>query len=168
MPADQIQSTIENWVQHGVQWVMDEHPEWVFNIYPPYIGAGVTVTHVSDDFRHVEVEMPLRWWNQNYVGTHFGGSLYAMCDPFLMVMVLQNLGSAYVVWDKSAQIDFRRPGRGTVRAHFHVTDDRLEQIRDEVATDGVSEPVFDIEIKGPTNEVVAHVEKQLHVRREEQ
>jgi hypothetical protein len=52
------------------------------NLYPPYLGAGVRITRISDDFRDVEVEMPLRFYNRNYFGTHFGGSLYSMCDPF--------------------------------------------------------------------------------------
>jgi uncharacterized protein DUF4442 len=56
-------------------------------LYPPYLGAGIRVTRVSHDFREIDVQMGLRWWNRNYVGTHFGGSLYSMIDPSLMLMV---------------------------------------------------------------------------------
>src|SRR5215831_5992143 len=52
------------------------------NFYPPFLGAGVRIKEISEDLRTIEVHMPLRFWNKNYVGTHFGGSLYAMCDPF--------------------------------------------------------------------------------------
>src|SRR2546429_7301474 len=62
------------------------------NLYPPYLGASVRVTHISDDFRRVEVEMPLRFYNRNYFGTHFGGSLYSMCDPFYVLMLANILG----------------------------------------------------------------------------
>ena len=81
-------------------------------LYPPYLGAGIRVTHVSHDFREIDVRMGLHWWNRNYVGTHFGGSLYSMIDPFLMLMFLENLGRDYVVWDKAATIRFKTPGRG--------------------------------------------------------
>jgi len=64
--------------------------------------AGIRVRRISADFQTIDVEMPLRFWNRNYVGTHFGGSLYSMCDPFFMVMLMENLGPDYIVWDKAA------------------------------------------------------------------
>jgi acyl-coenzyme A thioesterase PaaI-like protein len=88
----------------------------MMSAYPPYLGAGVRVTSISPDVRTVEVEMPLTPLNRNYVGTHFGGSLYSMCDPFFMLILMENLGPDYVVWDKSATVHFLRPGRGKVRA----------------------------------------------------
>src|SRR5690348_6576989 len=97
--------------------------------YPPYLGAGVRVTHVSDDFRTVKVEMPLRFYNKNYVGTHFGGSLYSMCDPFLMLMLIQILGKDYIVWDKAATIRFRKPGKGLVKATFEIPAQRVAEIK---------------------------------------
>jgi hypothetical protein len=36
----------------------------LINIYPPYLGAGVRVRSVSPDFRHIRVEMALRWYNR--------------------------------------------------------------------------------------------------------
>ena len=44
----------------------------------------------------IDVEMKLRWWNANYVGTHFGGSLFAMTDAFYMLMVMAKLGKELV------------------------------------------------------------------------
>jgi Domain of unknown function (DUF4442) len=82
----------------------------LLNLYPPYIGAGVRVK-TSPDLRTFEVRMRLRWWNRNVEGTHFGGSLYSMCDPFFMMILIEALGGGYVVWDKSATIRFRRPRR---------------------------------------------------------
>ncbi len=67
---------------------------FAMNLWPPFVGAGIRVRHIAPDFRSVTVDMRLRWTNRNYVGTHFGGSLYAMVDPFLMVMLLHNLGGA--------------------------------------------------------------------------
>ena len=84
----------------------------LLNIYPPYLGAGIRVVQISGDFREVIVAMKLRWYNRNYVGTHFGGSLSAMTDPFFMLMLLNILGNDYIVWDQAARIQFLRPGRG--------------------------------------------------------
>ena len=96
--------------------------------YPPYLGAGVRVTHVADDFRTVKVEMPLRFYNKNYVGTHFGGSLYAMCDPFFMLMLINILGPGYIVWDKAAAIRFKKPGKGLVKATFTISEEKIAEL----------------------------------------
>jgi len=94
---------------------------WAMNFYPPYLGAGVRIQHIAGDFREVRVKMGLGWYNRNYVGTQFGGSLYSMTDPFFMLMVMENLGSDYIVWDKAASIDFIAPGKGPVYADFVST-----------------------------------------------
>jgi acyl-coenzyme A thioesterase PaaI-like protein len=135
------------------------------NLYPPYLGAGVRVTRIADDFHSLDVEMRLRPWNRNYVGTHFGGSLFSMVDPFFMIMLIELLGKPYVVWDKSASIRYRRPGRGTVRAHFEIPPERVTEIREAVDETGKVEPVFRVEIRDAQDEVVAEVEKLLSVKR---
>ena len=90
------------------------------NFWPPFLGAGIRVERVASDMKSVDVEMKLRWWNANYVGTHFGGSLFAMTDAFYMLMLMANLGRDYIVWDKAASIRYRRPGKGTVHAEFRL------------------------------------------------
>lgn len=137
----------------------------LLRFYPPYLGAGVRVTHVSDDFRTVGVEMPLRFYNKNYVGTHFGGSLYSMCDPFYMVMLINILGPDYIVWDKAASIRFRKPGKGLVKATFHIPEERIVEIRAAADSQGKVEPQFQIAITDSEGNVVAEVEKLLYVRR---
>ncbi len=138
---------------------------WGLRLYPPYLGAGIWVRRIARDLSRIEVVMPLRFYNRNYVGTHFGGSLYSMCDPFLMLMLLQRLGKGYVVWDKAASIRFRRPGRGRVRAVFEIDDDRLAAIRRRVAADGRTDEVFNLAVTADDGEVVAEVEKTIYVRR---
>ena len=136
----------------------------LINLYPPYLGAGVRLKHASEDLSVIEMEMPLRPWNQNFVGTQFGGSLYSMCDPFFMLMVLTRLGGQFVVWDKSAAIDFLRPGRGTVTARFEVTAERLAQIRAEVEAAGKAHPRFEVDVVAEDGERVARIAKVLSVR----
>jgi hypothetical protein len=135
------------------------------NLYPPYLGAGVRVTHVADDFHAIDVRMRLHRWNQNYVGAHFGGSLFAMADPFFMIMLIELLGHDYTVWDKVGTIRFRRPGRGTVRAHFEIRPDQLAAIRAAADADGKVQPTLTVAIVDHHDEVVAEVEKVLSVRR---
>jgi acyl-coenzyme A thioesterase PaaI-like protein len=135
----------------------------LLSLYPPYLGAGVRVK-ASPDLRTFEVRMKLRWWNRNYVGTQFGGSLYSMCDPFFMLALADALGRGYIVWDKAATIRFRRPGRGTVRATFHLPQERIDEIRAAADAQGKVEPTFTVNVLDDKGEVVAEVEKLLYVR----
>jgi hypothetical protein len=141
--------------------------EWLLkmmNFYPPFLGAGIR-TRLSRDRRTFEVRMKLGFFNRNYVDTHFGGSLYAMCDPFFMLLLIPALGPEYVVWDKTATIRFLRPGRGTVRATFHIPEDRIEEIRREADRGASVEPHFTAQVIGEDGQVVAEVDKVLYVRR---
>jgi Domain of unknown function (DUF4442) len=135
------------------------------NFYPPYLGAGVRVTHVSEDCRNVEVEMPLRFYNRNYFGTHFGGSLYSMCDPFYVLMLANILGKDYSVWDKSATIRFRKPGKGLMKASFHLTEEKIAEIRAAADSQPKVEPQFQVLIKDTEGNVIAEVDKLLYIKK---
>lgn len=134
------------------------------NIWPPFAAAGIHVQWGAD-MKSVDVTMKLRLWNRNFVGTHYGGSLYSMCDPFYMLMLIRQLGPEYVVWDKAASIRFRRPGKGTVRAHFEITDAQLDDIREKLNSEPKLEPTFRVEVQDESGQVVAEVEKLLHIRK---
>ena len=140
---------------------------WIrlMSFYPPYLGAGIRLRYVASDFREIRVELGLHWWNRNYVGTQFGGSLYSMVDPFFMLMVMENLGRDYIVWDKAATIRFKRPGRGRVIANFQITEEQLQSLRSEVALQGKSNPVFTVLILDESGERIAEVEKTLSVKK---
>jgi uncharacterized protein DUF4442 len=133
------------------------------NIWPPLLGAGIRVRWRSN--RDVDVELKLRSWNRNYVGTHYGGSLYSMTDPFYMLMLMENLGRDYIVWDKAASIRFRKPGKGKVKAEFRLSDAQIDEIRHKLTAQEKYEPTFLVEVKDEAGEVVAEVQKVLHIRR---
>jgi len=137
------------------------------NLYPPYLGAAVRVTHISEDFRNVEVEMPLRFYNRNYVGTHFGGSLYSMCDPFYMLMLINILGPDYIVWDKAATIRFKKPGKGVMKATFQLTEEKIAEIRAAAEGQPKVEPQFQVLIKDAEGNVVAEIDKMLYVKKKD-
>lgn len=135
------------------------------NYYPPYLGAGIKVRHHNDDFTRFEVQMHLTWYNKNLVGTHFGGSLYAMCDPFYMFMLMINLGKEYIVWDKSAAIDFVKPGKGTVQAVFEIAPEQIAAIRQEIEVVGKKTYQFQTQVTDLQGNTIAAVEKGVYVRK---
>ena len=135
------------------------------NLWPPFAATGIHVRWGAD-MKSVDVTMKLRFWNRNFVGTHYGGSLYSMTDPFYMLMLIKNLGPGYVVWDKAASIHFRKPGKGKVRAEFRLTNAQLDDIREQLNTLPKYEPTFAVEVKDEAGEVVAEVQKVLHIRKE--
>jgi hypothetical protein len=137
----------------------------MFNLWPPLMGAGIRITRIQPDWREVEVEMKLRRWNANYVGTHYGGSLYSITDPFYMVMFIEILGRDYIVWDKSAMIRFRKPGRGTVYAHFRITEEQVDEIREALKMEEKIDREFGVDVKSGDGETIAEVKKLLQFRK---
>lgn len=134
------------------------------NLYPPYLGMGVRVKSYRDDFTRFEVELRARWYNRNLFGTHFGGSLYSMADPFFVFIITMNLGSGYIVWDKSAAIDFLKPAKGTILGIFEVSRERLEEIRTEVDALGKNTYNFEADLVDEAGQAVARVRKEVYVR----
>ena len=137
------------------------------NLWPPFLGAGIRVKHIAADYKEVVVSMKLRWYNRNYMGTHFGGSLAAMTDPFYMLMLIHILGSEYIVWDKTSTTDFIAPGRGTVTARFRLSDDQIAEIKDETADCKAYFPALSVDIVDESGEVIATVAKKLYVRKKQ-
>lgn len=137
------------------------------NIWPPLRGAGITVKEISADYDYARVQMRALPWNKNVVGVHFGGSLFAMTDPFWMLLVMKHLGKDHVVWDKAAEIDFRKPGRGTVSVEFRLSPERVEELR--AAADGGEKVLewFSADILDADGELVATVRKQLYLRKKQ-
>jgi hypothetical protein len=136
----------------------------MINFYPAFWASGISVK-ISDDIKTVDAYLKLSWYNRNIVGTMFGGSLYAMCDPFFMLLLMENLGNGYIVWDKSATVVFKKPGRGTVRAHFFISEEKYRELREETGAKGKINPVFYVDVTDEDGEVVATVEKVMHIRK---
>ena len=133
-------------------------------IYPPYRGAGIRI-YFNKEETEIIAEMNLKWYNRNYVGTHFGGSLYSMCDPHFMWLLIDTLGRDYIIWDKSATIHFKKPATGRVRARFHIPEEEYQEIRAKADQGDAVYPVFTASILNEKEEVVALVEKELYVKK---
>lgn len=135
------------------------------NVFVPYLGAGIRVQDIAPDFSEATVEMKLHWYNTNYVGTHFGGSLYSMTDPMYMLLLMNRLGSDYIVWDKAASIDFVKPGKGTVTAHFTLSDAMVDDIRTQAENGSKVLPEWSVDVVDAAGDTVARVNKTLYVRK---
>jgi acyl-coenzyme A thioesterase PaaI-like protein len=137
----------------------------LMNCWPPFWGLRVHIMHISPDWAHIRMRMKLSLRNKNYVGTHFGGGLFAMTDPFYMLMLMNLLGNEYRVWDKAARIEFIAPGRSTVFADFRVTAEMLADIRANTASGAKYEPEYRVDIVDGAGTVIASVHKTLYIRR---
>ena len=136
----------------------------LLNWWPPFRGAGIRVTAIAPDWSSVRVELRLRLLNRNAIGTHFGGSLYSMTDPFYALMLMRRLGPDYLVWDQAAEIEFLKPGRGVVSAEFRLDEHHLERLRREAADGSKLLPEYVVEVRDRDAELVARVRKRLYVR----
>jgi hypothetical protein len=137
----------------------------LINFYGPFIGAGVKMKNMTKDFRSCDVEMDLTFYNRNYLGTQFGGSLYSMTDPWYMLMLIKNLGPEYIVWDKAASIQFKKPGRSKVSAKFRLTQEVIDEIKAEVEEKVKMDKTFKVEIRDEENKLIAEVDKVIYIRK---
>ncbi len=152
-------------IQEAFMYLSPNKMKFLLNIYPPYLGAGVSIQSIANDWKSLRVIMKLRWYNRNIVGTHFGGSLYSMVDPHLMLMLMQLLGREYYVWDKAARIEYCKPAASHVYADILITDSLLDKIKTNTQQGEKYLPEFEILVKNKLDETVAIVHKQLYTRR---
>ncbi|HJQ41292.1 MAG TPA: DUF4442 domain-containing protein [Thermoanaerobaculia bacterium] len=138
---------------------------WRFNLFPAYRGTGARVTYIAGDFKEIRVKLALTWRTRNYVGTMFGGSLYASVDPMYMIMLIKVLGREYIVWDKAASIRFRKPGRNTLFATFRLEDAELDEIRNRTASGEPIDRTYNVDLVDAEGVVHASVEKVIYIKR---
>lgn len=141
---------------------------WSFYLFGCYRGTGGRLKYIAEDWSEVRLELPLSWRTRNYVGTIFGGSMYAAVDPIYMLMLIHRLGPDFLVWDKAASIQFKKPGRETLRAQFVVNDEELAAIRAALETQRSVDRIYSVDLKDSAGNVCATVEKVIYIRRREQ
>jgi len=138
---------------------------WSFYFFACYRGTGARLRYIAADWSEVRLDLPLSWRTRNYVGTIFGGSMYAAVDPIYMIMLIRRLGPEFVVWDKAAKIQFKKPGRETLRARFTVTDEELAAIRAELDLQRSADRTYLVELVDGSGTICATVEKIIYVRK---
>lgn len=138
--------------------------KWMLNWWPPIWGAGIKVLAISDDFSYAKITLCLRWYNRNYLGTQFGGSLFSMTDPFYMIFLLRRLGKQYIVWDKAAEIEFVAPGKTRVYAEIHLSDSEVAHIKRQVEGGQKYLPEYQVRIYDENQKTVAIVKRVLYIK----
>jgi acyl-coenzyme A thioesterase PaaI-like protein len=138
---------------------------WSFYFYGCYRGTGGRLKYIAPDWREARLEVPLSWRTRNYVGTIFGGSMYGAADPIYMLMLIKVLGPEYIVWDKAASIEFKKPGRTTLQARFVIPEEETAAI--ERALEGQKSVVrtYHVDLVDSSGAVCATVEKVIYIRR---
>lgn len=134
-----------------------------FNFFPAYRGTGARIVYIADDYREIRVRIPLSWRTRNYVGTIYGGSMYAGIDPIYMIMLIKNLGRDYVVWDKSAKIRFKRPGKETLFADFLIDENELVEIKEFLENSKSIDRIYTVELKNESGKTHCIIEKTLYI-----
>lgn len=153
------------------RWPIQRMPEsfksktfrWGFNLFPAYRGTGGRVTYIADDWHEIRVKLPLNWRTRNYVGTIYGGSIYGAIDPIYMLMLIRILGDGYIVWDKAANVRFRKPGKGTLFADFLLTPNEISEIKDLAVNSRSIDRIYNVELKDRKGIVHAEIEKTLYI-----
>jgi acyl-coenzyme A thioesterase PaaI-like protein len=140
---------------------------WGFNWFPAFRRTGGRIVYLATDWREIRVQLPLNWRTRNYVGTMFGGSLYAATDGIYMVMLMKLLGPGFIVWDKSASIRFRKPCRTTVYAMFAIDERETDTIRQQLKTEPKIDRQYQVDWTDQAGTVYATVETTIHIRRKE-
>lgn len=135
----------------------------LMNWYPMYFGTGGKVLFWASDSSEVHLRLGLNLWTRNYVGTIFGGSLFAAADPFYMMMLMMTLGDKYVVWDKTAHIRFRKPGKSRIYAVLRIDQTDIESIQNQVKECGHASKTFVIRWMDKDAQVYAEIERQCYI-----
>ncbi|MFE6864582.1 DUF4442 domain-containing protein [Nocardia sp. NPDC057668] len=133
--------------------------------YPPFLFSGVRVREVAPDWTAIRVTHRVRPWNCNVNRSAFGGTLFAMTDPFYAVMAGRQLGPGYRIWNTTGSIDFLAPGHGTLTATMVFPARELDAIRAVTATGEKSVTTHTTEILSATGTLVARATQSLYIRR---
>lgn len=134
------------------------------NSWPTFAAQKISIIDLADDWTGVTVQLDLTPENANYFGTAFGGSLFSMIDPFLVILIARQLGPGYAVWDKKVEIDFVRPGRGPVTAHVEVSPEYVERIRAATADGERHLEWFEVHLLAQDGTAVAVQRRQIYIR----
>jgi acyl-CoA hydrolase len=135
-----------------------------FNLSPMYRRSTARITKVSDDLLNVDIKLPISSKNKNYVNSIFGGSMFAAVDPIPMVQLMNILGDDFVVWDKSAEIYFKRPAKEDLYAKFTYSVDELESIKAKVSASNEMEIIKNTALTNKNGEVIyCEVKKTIYV-----
>ena len=136
----------------------------VFNFFPAFWSTGAKVTYLAADYKEVHLKLPLSWRTRNYVGTIFGGSMFASTDVLYFLLVLKNIGNDHIIWDKASSIRFKKPGKGILYAKAVISDEEIETIKKELQNTDKIVRDYHLDLIDEAGDVCASIEKTIHIR----
>lgn len=136
----------------------------LWNLWPPFLGMGISIKGVSDDFKNVTIILKKRPWNVNYFGAQYGGGIFSMTDGVHMLMLIRNLPKNYRIWDKSADIEYLKRGLSNLTAEFTISDEDIDFIQKEITEKSAIDWVKIVEVKDTTGQIVAKVRRTLSIK----
>lgn len=135
-----------------------------FNLSPMYRRSTAKIVEVSEDLLSIKIKLPLSYKNRNYVNSIFGGSMFSAVDPIPMVQLINLIGDDFVVWDKSAEVFFKRPAKQHLYAEFKYSAQELEAIKERVAVEKEIEIVKTTQLTDKEKtQVFCEVRKKIYV-----
>jgi hypothetical protein len=151
-------------------WLARVPPAWRarmvrmgFNLHPAFRGTGGRVEHVAHDLSHIRIRLPLTWRTKNVVGSLYGGSLFAVTDGVHPMMLMAALGDGVIVWDKAANIRYKKPGYSTLYADFLLDPDDVEDIRNSLLQNPELDRTYLVELKDEHGTVHTVVERTVYI-----
>lgn len=134
------------------------------NLWTPLLFSGIQITYLSEDYTHCRARLR-NWRNtKNSHGTQFGGSLFALTDPIYAMMLNCIFGDKHYVWDKSAEIEFIKPGHGEVYLDCQISPEQIAQIQSQTENGDKYLPEFTVRIFDEHDDTVAMVKRVVYVR----
>ena len=135
-----------------------------FNLSPMYRRTSAKVTYISEDFSKIQIKLPYSYKNANYVNTIFGGSMFAAVDPFPMTQLMNLIGDDYVIWDKAAEIFFRRPAKEDLYAEFTYSIEELDEIKQKAKANNEFEIIKTTQLTNKDKSIVfCEVRKKVYI-----
>lgn len=135
-----------------------------YNLFPSYRSSGAWVEYIAEDWHEVKIRLPLNWHTRNVVGSTYCGSMYSAVAPWYMAMLINILGKEYQVWDKVVKIDFRKPGKSTLFAHFLITPDEVASIQADLAERRSVERQYTVDLVDAKGTTHAAFEEMIYIR----
>ena len=135
-----------------------------FNLSPMYRRTSAKVTYISEDFSKIQIKLPYSYKNANYVNTIFGGSMFSAVDPFPMTQLMNLIGDDYVIWDKAAEIFFRRPAKEDLYAEFTYSIEELDEIKQKAKANNEFEIIKTTQLTNKDKSIVfCEVRKKVYI-----
>ncbi|RFZ94332.1 DUF4442 domain-containing protein [Mucilaginibacter conchicola] len=141
--------------------------KWIMRFYPPLLFQRIWVQRFHNGFKGVEVKVFKSFFNKNYNGTIFGGTIFAAADPFLPVLfdrILYSPDRKLRIWSKSSRIDFLKPANSTLKFSIVIDDHHIKEALEILETIGKYEKTFLVDIFNADGEVCASLQNEVYIR----